>query len=239
MVGDNSHASTLLGDLYHLCVLNSDVATREDVPVEEYTYETTRGFGMSANISALSATGKQLAENDETMLVAAAQVDPAAFAELHRLYEIRVSRYLRARTDNDEDAADLTQQVFLQALDALPRYRDRKVPFAAWLFRIARNVAIDFHRRQRLTVTLDSLPEALYPGSSQDPEMLAIRHETFDKLRRLLAALDPAKRELLALYFGAGLSQMEIASVVGSSSSTVQRNLRGILNTLKEQYDEE
>ncbi len=76
-------------------------------------------------------------QHDDQALVRAAQADVAQFNALYHLYVERVHRYMLARTHNAEDAADLTQQVFLQALDALPRYRDRGVPFAAWVFRIA------------------------------------------------------------------------------------------------------
>ncbi len=94
------------------------------------------------------------AESDDDQLVAAAQADPALFAALYRRYLTRVYRYARARVPTDEDAADATQQVFLQALDALPSYRARGVPFSAWLFRIARNATIDAHRRRRATLAI-------------------------------------------------------------------------------------
>src|SRR5438270_7946671 len=91
-------------------------------------------------------------ERDEAALVRAAQDDPAAFGALYEAHVDRVYAYFRSRTENIQDATDLTQQAFLQALDALPRYRPGKVPFAAWLFRIARNLAINFHRRRRPAV---------------------------------------------------------------------------------------
>ncbi len=78
--------------------------------------------------------------------------------------------HICARTTTEEDAADLTQHVFVQALHALPQYRVRAAPFAAWLFRIARNVAIDAHRRRRITVAWDFIPEALQPMGERDPE---------------------------------------------------------------------
>src|SRR4051812_21675624 len=84
---------------------------------------------------------------DEAGLVAAARRDPAVFTQLYHAYLARVYTYLRVRTPTPADAEDLTQQVFLQAWAALPEYHDRGVPFAAWLFRIARNLAVDSVRR--------------------------------------------------------------------------------------------
>lgn len=82
-------------------------------------------------------------------LVKAAMTEPAAFGLLYERYYDRVYRYCRARTQTHEDSADLAQQVFVQAFHNLRRYRPRGSSFAAWLFRIAHNLAIDAHRRHR------------------------------------------------------------------------------------------
>ncbi|HEY7416489.1 MAG TPA: sigma factor, partial [Ktedonobacteraceae bacterium] len=82
-------------------------------------------------------TGYTLDETDgEAALIEAAKTNPAAFEPLYQRYKGRVYRYLFFRLRHEEDAADLTQQVFLKALSALPGYRIRNIPFAAWLFRI-------------------------------------------------------------------------------------------------------
>ncbi len=108
-------------------------------------------------------------EDDEEALLRAAQADPAAFAPLYRLHVGKVYAYLRARTDSPEEADDLTQQTFLQALVALPRYRSRPgVPFVGWLLRIARNLAINASQRRR-TFSLAELPERLQPVVAHDP----------------------------------------------------------------------
>src|SRR5579871_5544010 len=125
------------------------------------------------------------AADDESALVAAAQADPAAFDALYRRYLARVYRYLRAQVGSDEDAADLTQHVFLRALDALPRYRPRGAPFAAWLFRIARHAATDAYRRKRSTIAWDALPETLQPAGEQDPEAQVLRLEALARLGEL------------------------------------------------------
>lgn len=174
---------------------------------------------------------------DEASLIAAAQADPRAFDGLYRRYMTRVFRYARAHAASDEDAADITQQIFLRALDALPRYRQGSAPFGAWLFRIARNASVDAHRRRRAQpVTWDTLPEALHPHASQEPEPAYLRAEALDRLRELVARLSVEQRELLALRFAARLSSAEIATVVGKSPAAVKRQLTRILSALKEQY---
>lgn len=178
-------------------------------------------------------------ENDETALLHAARQDPKAFGELYKHHLARIYSYMRARTPTDEDAADLSQQVFLQAFKSFPKYRDRGVPFVAWLFRIARNVATDAHRRSRATVSLDVVPESSYPADEEDPEAVALRREQILHARTLLSNLPPDKRELITLRFVAGLTLREIALVVGRSESTVHYQLGVTLQSLKEWSREE
>lgn len=175
----------------------------------------------------------------EAALIAAAQSDPRAFDDLYRRYVTRVYRYARAHAGSDEDAADLTQQTFLRALDALPRYRAGAAPFGAWLFRIARNTVVDAHRRRRaVPLVWEALPEALHPLDSQEPEPAVLRAEALSQLAKLVSGLDAEKRELLVLRFAARLSSPEIAAVVGKSPAAVKKQLTRILRALKEQYDE-
>lgn len=168
-----------------------------------------------------------------------AEVDSRAFAALYQRYLARVYRYLRTRTSSDEDAADLTQQVFANALDGLPKYQDRGLPFAAWLFRIARNVVVDHRRRRRDTIAWDSLPEALHPTDQRSegcPEAAVLRQEDLERLRDLLVRLDPDQRELLALRFAGGLTALEIAALVGKSEAAVRKQVARLLQTLKGRY---
>lgn len=176
-------------------------------------------------------------DSDELNLIEAAQTNPAAFDVLYQRYLTRIYRYLRTRLSNQEEAVDLTQEVFLQALDALPNYRFRGVPFAAWLFRIAYHAVADVYRHRRSDVSWDSLSD--FPSiNEQNPEALMLQQEKLLRLRELLAKLDPYKRELLALRFGAGLSTTEIAIVVNKKPETVKKQLTRTVQFLKEQYHE-
>lgn len=172
----------------------------------------------------------------EEALVRAAQQDRAAFGVLYDRYLDRVYAYVRTRTTTEDDAADLTQRVFLQALAALPKYRVRTVPFTAWLFRIARNTTIDFHRRQRDTITWDLIPEALQPIAEHEVETGVLHREDIERLRALLQTLDPETRDLLALRYAARLTTGAIAAVIGKTEAATKKRLARALHNLKEQY---
>ena len=176
------------------------------------------------------------AADDLTALVHAAQADPVAFGALYDRYVERVYAYLRARTSGVDEAHDLTQQVFLQALDALPRYRGGGGGFAAWLFRIARNAAINVYSRRRTTVALHLMPEAVQPVADVDLEAGALHQEATAQVRALLDTLTADKRELLALRFAAGLTVAEIATVIGKSEAATRKQLARTIQTLQEQY---
>ena len=177
--------------------------------------------------------------NDDAALARAARQDLSAFATLYQRYRDRVYWYLRSRTGSEEDAADLTQQVFLQAIDALPSYHATRGTFAAWLFRIARNAAIDLHRQQQRgnAASWDLLPGALQSLVGPDLEAQAMRREDLVRLRTLLGALDPPKRELLALRFAARLPVTDIAAVIGKSAVATRKQLSRTIQALQEQYD--
>jgi RNA polymerase sigma-70 factor (ECF subfamily) len=175
--------------------------------------------------------------DEDVALVRAAQQDRAAFAPLYHRYRHRVYAYLYTRLPHAEDAADLTQQVFVQALVALPRYRPDGPPFAGWLFRIARNAAVDHRRRRhRGTVTLEQVPEELHPRSDQDLEAQVVQQEARAHLHAALGTLDPATRDLLLLRFMGQLTVVEIGAAIGITPAAASKRLQRALQTLKEQY---
>ena len=169
----------------------------------------------------------------EQALVEAAKHDPAAFAVLYQRYFARVYRYLRVRLPSEEDAADLTQQVFLKALDALPRYRPCSAPFAAWLFTIVRHTLADRFRRRPVTLPLEAAREIPVDYEIDDA---MLQRESFEQLSTLLSGLHPDARDLLALRFAAGLTTSEIATTIGKRPEAVRKSLSRLLQALKEQY---
>jgi len=175
-------------------------------------------------------------DEDERQMIERARTHADAYAELYLHHVAAVFSYLRTYTSSEEDAADLTQHVFLRAFEALPNYRGQEASFRTWLFRIARNAATDRYRRQRWTLPWDHVPESVHPRSSSDPEATVLHREALTQVHLAVAQLSPEKQELLALRFAAGLSSAEIAALVGRSPAAVQKELVRIMHFLREQF---
>lgn len=176
---------------------------------------------------------------DEAALIQAAQQNLVAFGPLYARYVDRIYTYLRTRIGQAQAdaAADLTQQVFLQALDALPRYQIREGgSVAAWLFRIARNAATDWQRRQRRTVPWEAVPEELHPCAPDTADGLTLQHDTIADVQRLLATLDEETREAILLRFTAQLTLAEIGAVLGTTEEATRKRITRALHALKERY---
>jgi RNA polymerase sigma-70 factor (ECF subfamily) len=180
-------------------------------------------------------------EDDEAFLIAAAQADSAAFDSLYARYLPGVYRYLYHHTSGSAEVEDLTQQVFLKALEALPRYRAHGIPFSVWLYRIARHTLIDQHRedkrRSRRLAPLETIAPLRTHMEESAPDAQAIHLEEMARLQRALATLSYGQRELLSLSFAADLSAPEIAAILGIRPATVRKRLSRLLRMLKERYD--
>ena len=195
----------------------------------------------------MGSVGGPLAESSEVPQAQAGSVplcvDPAdrSYPGFDALYEQTVERlyaYLRVRTGGNEEAADLAQQIYLQALAAWARRPGSEDALVPWLFRIARNAATDLYRRRRPVVTWEQVAERLQPISNQQPEDQALRRESVERLSVLLDLLPPAKREILALRFAAGLSYAEIGATIGKSEAASKQQILRLLYSLRDQYDE-
>jgi RNA polymerase sigma-70 factor (ECF subfamily) len=172
----------------------------------------------------------------EWQLIQEAQRNPEAFTPLYERYALRIYRYIHARIRSEEDAADITQQVFLSAMQSLSRYRNRGIPFAAWLFRIAQWTLRQKQRKEKVSVSWDLLPGEFHLSDEISPENQMIQQERLQRLMSLVARLDNEKRDLLALRFAAGLSSAEIAAISGKKSETIKKQLTRIIQKLREQY---
>jgi RNA polymerase sigma-70 factor (ECF subfamily) len=157
----------------------------------------------------------------------------SAFTELYRRYADRVYRFCLFRVHRPADAEDLMQQTFVRAIEALPRYEERGLPFGAWLFRIARNVVIDFQRSCRDHVDLEALTlTGADPSIEDDTDGLAER----DALLGALARLTPDQREVLGYRFFADLSARETGRLMDRDEATIRGLQARALGALRRQF---
>jgi RNA polymerase sigma-70 factor (ECF subfamily) len=146
--------------------------------------------------------------------------DAWAFGLLFDHFHLPVYRYIASRVHRPTDAEDLTQLVFVKALEALPRYESRGIPFGGWLFRLARNTVIDHTRTRHDHAHLDAA--AGHPGHEAGPDELTLARQELDDVAVALAALTDEQRDAIALRFFAGLSAREAAVVMGKQEGTVR-----------------
>ena len=169
----------------------------------------------------------------ERLVAEARAGDAWAFARLFDHYHESVYRYIVSRVHRPSDAEDLTQLVFVKALEALPRYEARGVPFGGWLFRLARNTVIDFVRTRHDHAGLEALVERAHGDAG--PDEIAMLRQELDAVRLALQSLTDEQREAIALRFFAGLSAREAAAVMGKQEGTVRGLQFRAIATLRRQ----
>lgn len=161
-------------------------------------------------------------EWDEKVCIEAAKKDPGAFGELYERYVDRIYSYIYHRVGNVHDAEDLTSRTFYRALSHIQGYKDKGIPFSAWLYRIAHNLVANWHRdrKRKPVVTLDELvTKSLL---DQQPETMAEIEDNTRMLREVIRGIDPSRQELLVLKFTEGLSNAEIGSIMGRSEGAIK-----------------
>ncbi|MDH5505899.1 MAG: sigma-70 family RNA polymerase sigma factor [Anaerolineae bacterium] len=181
------------------------------------------------------AVVETVSPEDDTLAQAAVD-SPQAFGELYRRYAVGVYRYLYGRTGNQADAEDLTAQVFIEALESLPRYRPRG-QFAAWLYTIVRRRAVDRLRRQRPQFSLEWLDG--HQTAADTPLGQVIHREDLQRLADLCSQLDKKKQELVHLRFAAGLSYAQIAQINGKSEAAVGMALHRLMKWFQDHWEDE
>ncbi|MBN1428514.1 MAG: sigma-70 family RNA polymerase sigma factor [Anaerolineae bacterium] len=174
---------------------------------------------------------------DEQVLVARAQVEPAAFTAIYDLYFSRIYHYALYRLQDAQTADDITSQVFERVIAKIGTYQPERGPFAPWLFAIARNT-INSHLRacqMRRWVSLGAVTNRATSHSTL--EEIAIHNEQIAHLMKLISKLDDRSRDLIALKFGAGLTNRRIAEMVGLSESNVGVILYRAIGQLRNQLE--
>jgi RNA polymerase sigma-70 factor, ECF subfamily len=168
----------------------------------------TIGFRSKATLDETPETLRRV----RLAVARAKEGDQDALRFLYISYSHNIYGYVRSIVHDDHEAEDVTQHVFAKLMTTLVKYDDRGVPFFAWLLRMARNVAIDHMRANRLTPTETVFDPALSCGAD------------LDRSHTVMAALDTLpdeQREVVILRHVVGLSPGEIADRMGRTEGSV------------------
>ena len=160
-------------------------------------------------------------DEDAPLIARARAGEAAAFGALYDRYVEAVYRYVFYRVRETAEAEDVTSEVFMKALRAMPRYETRQ-PFLAWLYRIARNAVIDRARRRRTQVSFE---DALaHPNADRilDPDATLFQQVDAETLRGAIRQLTPLQQEVIVLRYVEGLDTRAIARIVGKREGTVR-----------------
>lgn len=145
----------------------------------------------------------------------------------------KVYNFFRYRLGNEAVAEDLTSKTFEKAWTARHSYRRDLSAFATWLFTIARNCAVDYLRARRPHAPLEAAAEIAADGT---PEECETRASDLARLARLIGGLSSREQELIALKYGAEVTNREIARLTGLTESNVGTILHRAVKVLRDQW---
>jgi len=148
----------------------------------------------------------------------------------------RVYNYFRYRLGDDPEVEDLTAATFERAWRHRDRYRQDRAAFSTWLFTIAGNLLIDYYRQRRPSTPMDDI--VLPDGNPAVEEQVQTRQD-FAHLHRLLAGLAEREQELIALKYGADLTNREIARLTGLSEANVGTILYRVARKLGREWEDQ
>jgi RNA polymerase sigma-70 factor (ECF subfamily) len=206
-------------------------------------------FGLLLDCWVLAAwpteRGGGAGESDSRLIAASQRGDIQAFGTLHTRYYKRIYHLAYLKTNNAQDAEDVTSETFIRALAGLSRFRlkDDTVSFYPWLHRIAVNLIIDGSRQRPPSgvVSLDApliagmralLGESL-PDHGPSPQEIAEEHEVQQLVRSAIAALPEDQGDVLIYRFLGDLSAREIAPLLNRSEAAVKSLLHRAVLALK------
>jgi RNA polymerase sigma-70 factor, ECF subfamily len=160
-------------------------------------------------------------------------------ADWQAIYEAQLPRVFnffryRLRIEDDATAQDLTATTFEKAWRARKQYQKDVAAFSTWLFTIARNTANDYFRQHKHHAPLD---DAMRVEVGESVEAVVQRGLDAEQLRRQLSTLPDREQELIALRYGAGLTNRAIANLLKLSEANVAQILHRVIQKLSKEWD--
>lgn len=189
----------------------------------------------------------EIEQEQEKELIRLAQKDPEAFGLIFDKYYPKISKYILRRTADPHITQDITSETFYKAFKNLWQFQWRKVPFSAWIYRIATNEINQYFRKNvlRKTVSLDFLIEnnSYEPADRhefikeiEEAEHEIERHKDFLNIRTKIAKLPIKYQNVISLRFFEDKKIKEIAEILNKKEGTIKSLLSRGLEQLRKKY---
>lgn len=171
----------------------------------------------------------------ELQWIKRAKTDPEGFAPLYNKYYEQIFRYIYQRMDDTETAFDITSQVFLKALNNIHKYEYRGVPFASWLYRIAKSELYQSFRdkKAKRTVNIESFQISEIEEEICENDK-ALERRT--KLLNIIRQLDNSEIEMIELRFFEKRSFKEIAEILNIKENNAKVKAHRVIKKMKKIY---
>jgi RNA polymerase sigma-70 factor (ECF subfamily) len=179
--------------------------------------------GVLPNSHAGDGVNSAEREEDAALARRAGSGEAEAFGVLYDRYVDAVYRYVFYRVRNEAEAEDVTSEVFMRALRAIPKYEPRQA-FLAWLYRIARNAVIDRSRRLGARQQVSFEDALAHPNADQivNPDSALLAGSDASVVRAAMRQLTPLQQEILVLRYVEGLDTKAISRLVGKRDGTIR-----------------
>jgi RNA polymerase sigma-70 factor (ECF subfamily) len=176
--------------------------------------------------------------SDVDLVKQAQRGDMDAIGTLYDRHHTSIFGYLWSRVWDQQLAEDLTGEVFIRMIGALPDYRSGETPFRAWLYRIAHNLMVDHVRKHSRWQFVPLYHAEGRNAERNDPTVIVQQRLTMGRVKAALSEIDPAQQDVIALRFLLGLSLNEVAAVLNKSVAAIKslqhRGLVALREALKE-----
>jgi len=172
----------------------------------------------------------------ENKLIKKAQKNPKYFAALYDLYYLQIFKYVIKRVKDQNDAAEITSDIFAKAIFKIDRFKFKGFPFSSWLYRIASNEITDFYRKNQsskyVRVTEDQL-NYLVDNSDYEIASKSNKEEKFSQIIESLEILADNELELIEMRFFENRSYKEMAEILNLTEGNARTKTHRVITKLK------
>lgn len=172
-------------------------------------------------------------KQEEIEIIRACQAgDLAQFSKLYDTYARKIYDFVYYRVQHRPTAEDLTSQTFFKVLESIAKYQDNSGNFSAWLYKIARNLVIDYYRTRK---NEDDIADYFGLNDGSDLERDLDTREKLKNVEKYLHSLKPELREIIIMRVWQELSYQEIAAILNKSEASCKMQFSRAIAKLRQE----